>query len=67
MKSFAIISASLALAACSGAPSDPANNIQDVAANDMAPDEVTEVADDSASVEPGGSEELNGTNASNAH
>lgn len=64
MKSFAIISASLALAACGGAPTEPANTVQDVAANDMAPDEVTEVADDSASVEPG---EMNESGASNVH
>lgn len=64
MKSFAIISASLALAACGGAPSEPANNVQDVAANEMADDEVTDVADDSASMEPG---EMNEVNASNVH
>lgn len=64
MKSLAIISASLALAACGNPPPEPANNVQDVAANDMAADEVTEVQDDSASVEPG---EMNESNAANVN
>ncbi len=38
------------LAACNTPP--PQNNVQDVAANNMALDEVTEVQDDSASVLP---------------
>lgn len=64
MKSFAIISASLALAACGASAPESANNIQDVAANEMADDEVTDVADDSASMEPG---EMNESNANVVH
>lgn len=64
MKSFAIIVAPVALAACGGPAPAPTNAIEDVAANQMAPDEVTEVQDDSATVE---SEESNMGNTQNAH
>lgn len=61
MKSFAIICASLALTACGTPAPEPANTVQDVAANEMAGDDVTDVADDSARMEPG---EVNESNAS---
>ncbi|MEP6786070.1 MAG: hypothetical protein ABI898_10060 [Sphingomonadales bacterium] len=64
MKSFAIIVAPVALAACGGPVPASTNTVEDVAANQMAPDEVTEVQDDSATVE---SEESNTGNAHNAH
>ena len=52
MKSRAIIAALLVLAACGSPEAEPVANVQDVAANEMLPDEVTEVADDSATLDP---------------
>jgi hypothetical protein len=47
MKIYILAFPLLAMAACNAAP--PQNNIQDVAANNMIADDVTEVQDDSAS------------------
>lgn len=46
MKIYILAAPLLALTACDSAP--PQNNVQDVAANNMIADDVTEVADDSA-------------------
>jgi hypothetical protein len=50
MKIYVLAAPFLALAACDSAP--PQNNIQEVAANNMVADDVTEVQDDSASAPP---------------
>ncbi len=47
MKIYILAATLLALAACGSTP--PENNVQDVAANNMIADDVTEVEDDSAS------------------
>ena len=60
MKSRAIIAALLVLAACGAPQAEPAANVQDVAANEMLPDEVTEVADDSATADPDEGSPANG-------
>jgi hypothetical protein len=56
MKMLVVAAPLLVLCACDAAP--PAQNvIQDVAANNMIADDVTEVQDDSASAAPGDTEE----------
>jgi hypothetical protein len=50
MKIYILAAPLLALAACGSTP--PANNVQDVAANNMVADDVTEVQDDSAAAPP---------------
>ena len=50
MKIYILAVPLLALAACDSAP--PQNNVQDVAANNMIADDVTEVEDDSAAAPP---------------
>ena len=54
MKIYIPVVALLALSACGSSPSqnDVAGNVQDVAANNMIADDVTEVPDDSASAPP---------------
>jgi len=49
MLRYAVPAMFISVAGCDAAPPPPQNVIQDVAANNMALDEVTEVADDSAS------------------
>jgi len=49
MQRSAVLAVFSLIAGCDAAPPPPQNVIQDVAANNMALDEVTEVADDSAS------------------
>jgi hypothetical protein len=50
MKIYMPAAALFLLAACNGAP--PQNNVEDVSANNMIADEVTEVPDESAPSEP---------------
>ena len=50
MKIYILAASLVALTACDSAP--PQNSIQDVAANNMIADDVTEVQDDSASAPP---------------
>ena len=50
MKIYILAAALFAVAGCNAAP--PQNNIQDVAANNMIADDVTEVQDDSATSPP---------------